>query len=187
MTEEETQPIDSPHDDNPDESPLDYCSSFYPMHLALLAVERNVMPLAWWTPISKDPFRFAFAMDIENHTLILLRQYCEAVLHFMPWHMRQTVAQAGYISGARIDKARQLGLHFRPAEKLRHTVIIEGAYRAYELVTVVEMPDLSADHVLFVMEVVATHSEWQPDQDAPILFCGFDRFATLGERWRFRR
>ncbi len=161
--------------------------SFYPMHLALLAVGRNVMPLAWWTPISQDPFRFLITMDYENYTLNLLREHCEAVLHFMPWYMRQKVVGAGYISGARVDKARRLGLRFRPPAKLKHTGIVEGAYSAFELVVVTELADLSGDHALFVMDVVAAHGERRPDLGEPILFCGQDRYATLGERWRFRR
>ena len=45
-----------------------YYSGFYPMHLALLTVANNLMPMAWWTPISKEPFRLLIAMDRKNHT-----------------------------------------------------------------------------------------------------------------------
>jgi hypothetical protein len=36
------------------------------MHLALLTVGENFLPLAWWTPISKLPFRFLIAVELEN-------------------------------------------------------------------------------------------------------------------------
>jgi flavin reductase (DIM6/NTAB) family NADH-FMN oxidoreductase RutF len=44
-----------------------YYSGFYPMHLALLTVTSNLMPMAWWIPISKKPFRFLIAISRKNH------------------------------------------------------------------------------------------------------------------------
>ena len=38
------------------------------MHLALLTVGENFLPLAWWTPISKSPFRFLIAVERENYS-----------------------------------------------------------------------------------------------------------------------
>jgi hypothetical protein len=76
-----------------------YYSGFYPMQLALLTVADNLMPLAWWTPISKAPFRLILAIDEKNHSLNLIRTYREAALHFLPWAERERVVRAGYLSG----------------------------------------------------------------------------------------
>ena len=164
----------------------EYRSSFYPKHLALLAVGRNVMPLAWWTPVSKEPFRLLIAMDRRNHSLDLLRTYGEAALHLMPWHDRNRVVHAGYASGRTVDKAQELGFRFERADKLQHTGIVQGAYSAFELTVLSEMDDAQADHVTFTFEVVAVHTAQHPRDGEPILFLGGHNFATLGEHWKFR-
>ena len=149
-----------------------YRSFFYPTRLALLAVGRNFMPMAWWMPASKEPFRFLLAVDRKNHTLSLLRELSEAALAFYPWEERAWVVRAGYLSGGRVDKARRLGVPLRPACCLAHTQVPEGALAVY-------------DHALFMGEVV--HVEGSAEaKERPILFLGFRDFATLGERWRFR-
>ncbi|WP_105317171.1 flavin reductase family protein [Thermus tenuipuniceus] len=160
-----------------------YRAFFYPMHLALLCVGKNFMPMAWWTPVSKEPFRFLFAMDRENHTLILLRELGEAALTFLSWEERDWVVRSGYLSGRRVRKAERLGVDLRPARKLRHTQVPEGALAVFEL-EVMELP-LEGDRALFLGDVV--HAEGSPQaKERPILFLGFRDYATLGERWRFR-
>jgi len=59
------------------------------MHLALLTVGENFLPLAWWTPISKSPFRFLIAVELENYSFKLLQEYGEAALRFMPRVIRE--------------------------------------------------------------------------------------------------
>ena len=160
-----------------------YRSFFYPTRLALLAVGRNFMPMAWWMPASKEPFRFLLAVDRKNHTLSLLRELSEAALAFYPWEERAWVVRAGYPSGGRVDKARRLGVPLRPACCLAHTQVPEGALAVYEM-RVSEWP-WDGDHALFMGEVV--HVEGSAEaKERPILFLGFRDFATLGERWRFR-
>ncbi|TBH21561.1 flavin reductase family protein [Thermus thermamylovorans] len=160
-----------------------YRAFFYPMRLALLCVGENFMPLAWWTPVSKEPFRLLFAMDRGNHTLSLLRELGEGALAFLPWEARGWVVRSGYLSGRKVRKAERLGVALRPARKLGRTQVPEGALAVYEL-KVSELP-LEGDHVLFLGEVV--HVEGSPEaKERPILFLGFRDFATLGERWRFR-
>lgn len=107
-----------------------YRSFFYPTRLALLAVGRNFMPMAWWMPASKEPFRFLLAVDRKNHTLSLLRELSEAALAFYPWEERAWVVRAGYLSGGRVDKARRLGVPLRPACCLAHTQVPEGPSRS---------------------------------------------------------
>ena len=46
---------------------------FFPQHLLLLSVGENLMPMGYWTVISKDPFRFLICMGVGNHSLLLLK------------------------------------------------------------------------------------------------------------------
>jgi flavin reductase (DIM6/NTAB) family NADH-FMN oxidoreductase RutF len=163
-----------------------YYSGFYPMHLALLTVADNLMPMAWWTPISKDPFRCLIAMDRKNHTLSLLREHGEAVLNFLPWTERERVVRAGYMTGRRGRKAERLGFRCTPAQQLKHTGVVDGVYTAFELMVVSELEEPSGDHVPFVCDVVHVHRRRRAATGDPILFLGYRDFATLGERWRFR-
>ncbi|RIH82320.1 Flavin reductase like domain protein [Meiothermus luteus] len=161
-----------------------YRAHFYPMRLALLAVGENFMPMAWWTPVSKTPFRFLLAVDRKNHTLSLLRELGEAALCFLPWEERGWVVRAGYLSGRRVRKAERLGVALRPARALAHTLVPEKAVAVFEL-KVAEWPT-DGDHALFLGAVV--HAEGSPEgKRRPILFLGFRDFATLGEGWRFGR
>ncbi len=59
------------------------------MHLTLLCVQKNFMPMAWWMPVSKEPFKFLIAVGPKNYTLELLRTYSEACLCFLPWSERR--------------------------------------------------------------------------------------------------
>ena len=163
-----------------------YYSGFYPMHLALLTVASNLMPMAWWTPISKEPFRLLIAMDRKNHTLSLLREHREAVLNFLPWTERERVVRAGYLTGRKVRKTERLGFHLTPAQVLKHTGVVEGIGAAFELVVVAEIEEPTGDHVPFICDVVHVHRRRRPALGEPILFLGYRDFATLGERWRFR-
>ncbi len=91
------------------------------MHLTLLCVQKNFMPVAWWMPVSKEPFKFLIAVDPKNYTLELLRTYSEACLCFLPWSERRWVVRAGYLSGRDVDESKKLKVDLIPARKLRHT------------------------------------------------------------------
>ena len=165
-----------------------YYSGFYPMHLALLSVARNVLPVAWWTPASKEPFRFVVAIDRRNHSLELLRRCGEAALHFLPWSERERVVRAGYSSGKKRDKASKLGFVLEPAACLAETRVVQGADAVFELRVRRELVDQDddGDHVPFLFDVVHVHRGTRPATGEPLLFLGWRDFATLGERWRFR-
>ena len=160
---------------------------FFPQQIALLTVAENLMPMGYWTVVSKDPFRFLICMQVGNHSLTLLKKYKEAALHFMPWSERQRVADAGQISGRDVDKADKLGFDLYPAEELEHTRLVRGADAAYELVLNRELMRLSREFAIFVMDVIATHGEINPTDHQPILFLSLDDFATLGERWEHKK
>jgi flavin reductase (DIM6/NTAB) family NADH-FMN oxidoreductase RutF len=160
---------------------------FFPQHVLLLTTGKNMMPMGYWTVISKNPFRFLICMGVGNHSLTLLRKNKEAALHFIPWEDRERVVKAGYISGSRGDKANQLGFSLVPAQVLETTSLVEGAECIYETVVKEEIPRLSTEFVLFVLDVVATHGSLNPVDRNPILYLSDKDFATIGEQWKYRR
>ena len=119
-----------------------------------------------------------------NYSLDLIRKYQEAAVHFMPWNEREKVVRAGWISGRDVNKAERLGFDLRPAEKLEHTQLVEGADTIFETVVFQEMPELSREFVPFVLDVVAVH---EGIHRQPILFLSRKDFATMGEEWKFRK
>lgn len=82
----------------------EFVYNFFPVHLSLLSVGENMMPLGYWTLISREPFRMMISMSVSNYTLTLLRKYREAVLHFFPWRMREMVVRAGHMTGRESNK-----------------------------------------------------------------------------------
>lgn len=161
-----------------------FAAMFFPLHLALLTVGDNMMPLGYWTVVSKDPFRFLISMGVGNYSLTLLEKHQEAALHFMPWSDRHRVVRAGWLSGRDVNKAEELGFHLLPAQKLEHTRLIEGADTIFELKVFRALHDLSREFAPYVMDVVAIHGTRHQD---PILFLSRKDFATLGERWKYQR
>ena len=119
-------------DATPNTAPFD--TKFFPQHILLFSVGENMMPMGYWTVISKDPFRFLVCMQLGNYSLDLLRKHQEAALHFFPWKDREQVAKSGHISGRDGPKSERLGFKLLPAEKLQHTKLVEGFDSAYETV-----------------------------------------------------
>ena len=159
---------------------------FFPQHVLLLNVAENMMPMGYWTVISKEPFRFLICMQLGNYTLDLLRQHQEAALHFMPWSDRERVVQAGHLSGRDGPKAPRLGYTFQDAQKLRNTKIIAGAEVVYESVVLQEIEGLSREFALFVLDVVAAYGTANPLKRDPLLYLSQKDFATIGERVKIR-
>jgi flavin reductase (DIM6/NTAB) family NADH-FMN oxidoreductase RutF len=161
-----------------------FSAKFFPLHLALLTVGDNMMPMGYWTVVSKDPFRFLISMGVGNYSLSLLKKYQEAALHFMPWSEREPVVRSGWLSGRDMNKAERLGFRLYPAEKLQHTSLVEGADTTFELKVFKELPELSREFVPYVLDVVAIHGNRHRD---PILFLSRKDFATLGESWKYQK
>lgn len=163
-----------------------YYSGFYPMHLGLLSVATNLFPVAWWTPVSKQPVRFLVAVDHRNFSLELVRQYGEAALHFFPYAERERIVRAGYMSGRRRSKAARLGFDLIPATRLAATRIVPSADAIFEMTVRQELVDTDGDHAPFIFDVVHVHRGKRPATGSPLLSLGYRDFATLGERSRSR-
>lgn len=162
-------------------------SAFFPLHLALLTVGENMMPIGYWTVISKKPFRILLSMGVGNHSLLLLKKHREAALHFMPWSERERVVRAGYLSGRDVNKAELLGFNLIPAEKLEQTKVVAGADSILEMKVYRELLHVSTEFLPFIMDVVSVQGTINPTERDPILFLSEDHFATTGERWEYER
>ena len=171
----------------PNKQSVPYNTQYFPLHLAFLSVGENLMPIAHWMVISKDPFRFLIAMQLGNHSLALLRKHQEAAIHFMPWSDRERVVRAGYMSGGFTNKAERLGYTLVAAEILQATRLIEGADAIFETVVFQELKGISHEFAPFVLDVVAFHGEVDAAERQPILFAKEYHFATTDEQWRFQR
>ena len=166
---------------------IPYNTQYFPLHLAFLTVGENMMPIAHWMVISKEPFRFLIAMQLGNHSLTLLRKYQEAAIHFMPWNDRERVVRAGYMSGSFTNKAERLGYKLLPAKILQSTRLVEGADCIFETVVFQELPGISHEFAPFVLDVVAFHGNVEAADRQAILFLKEYQFATTSEQWRFQR
>ena len=164
-----------------------YNTQYFPLHLAFLTVGENMMPIAHWMVISKEPFRFLIAMQLGNRSLTLLRKHKEAALHFMPWSDRERVVRVGYMSAEFTNKAERLGYSLAPAEKLQATKLVEGADAVFETVVFQELSGISHEFAPFVLDVVAFHGHLDAAESQPILFMKEYHFATTDENWRFQR
>ena len=146
-----------------------------------------MMPIGHWTVISKNPYRILIAMEKGNHSLTLLKKYNEVALNFMPWSDRQRVVRAGYLSGRDGNKAEKIGFTLVPAQKLEHTKLVEGADNVLEATVNQELPNLSSEFAIYVLNIVATHGKMNPTDRTPILYLSDKDFATFGEFWKYQR
>jgi flavin reductase (DIM6/NTAB) family NADH-FMN oxidoreductase RutF len=161
-------------------------AKFFPQQVLLLSVSENMIPMGYWTVISKEPFRFLVCMQLGNYSLDLLREYGEAALHFMPWSDRERVAKAGHISGRDGPKAPRLGYNLLSAQKLVHTRLVEGADLVYECLVLKELEGLSREFALFVLDVIATSGTISPLRRDPIFYLSQKDFARMGEKYKYR-
>ena len=169
---------------HPHHATAPFADRFFPLHLALVSVGQNMLPMGYWTLISKEPFRFLISMGVGNYTLQLIRKYREAAIHFMPWQEREKVVRAGWVSGRDVNKVEYLGFTLLDAQSLEHTKLVEGADTIFETVVHSELAGLSREFVPFILNVVAVHGQ---RHEEPILFLSRKDFATLGEEWKFKR
>lgn len=170
----------------PNQQSAPFDAKFFPQHVMILTVGENMMPMGYWTVISKEPFRFLICMQLGNYTLDLLREFKEAAIQFMPWSDRESVVKAGHLSGRDGPKAPRLGYNLIAAEKLTNTKLIEGADITYETIVFQELEGLSHEFAIFVLDVIATSGEVSPLQRNPIFYLSQKDFATLGEKYKYR-
>jgi flavin reductase (DIM6/NTAB) family NADH-FMN oxidoreductase RutF len=161
--------------------------AFFPQQILLLSVGDNMMPMGYWTAISKEPFRFLICMGVGNYSLTLIKKYREAALHFMDWDQREKVVASGYYSGRDINKSKKFGFELLPASKLKMTKLVAGAITTYETTVFQELLNTSREFCPFILDVVATHGLKSAGSRKPIYYLGNDDFSTTGETWHYNK
>lgn len=61
-----------------------------PRSTAILCCQKNLMPLSWHMPISREPFRYAIAVRDENITYNMLKDHGSFTLNFLPFSYHET-------------------------------------------------------------------------------------------------
>ena len=67
-----------------------------------------------------------------------------------------------------------------------HTRLVAGADLVYECLVLQELPGLSHEFALFVLDVVATSGDINSLRRTPIFYLGQKDFAAIGEKYRYR-
>ena len=126
-------------------------------------------------------------MQLDNHSLTLLRKYQEAALHYMPWSDPERVVRAGHLSGSFTNKAERLGYKLLPADKLQYTKLVESADIIFETVVLKNLQEISREFAPFLLDVAAVHEQVEAPEKQANLFMKECEFATIGESWSIRR
>jgi len=158
-----------------------YC---FPQTVAMIGVQKNIMPAAWHTPISADPALYGVLISPKRYTYELLMKENGFTVCFLDVNYAPLCAQTGSTSGRIVDKMKTFNITYTRAEKVNGP-ILENSYAAYEC----EKFDVQeyGEHFLFVGKIVLLHfQEGIVDNDrltdekkiAPMLYFGKDRYIT---------
>jgi flavin reductase (DIM6/NTAB) family NADH-FMN oxidoreductase RutF len=117
---------------------------------------RNIITLAWATPVSIDPPMLAIAVAPARFSHYLIEQSGEFVVNVPGEHLLPAVWYCGTRSGRDGDKFEASGLTASPAERVG-APLIEECFAHIEC-AVVDSPT-EGDHTVFVGEVVSASVE----------------------------
>ncbi|WP_100374273.1 flavin reductase family protein [Bacillus sp. FJAT-45037] len=137
----------------------------YPGMVALVTVtadgQSNVMAAGWHTYISYEPPMYGVAIGRERHSYPLLKEAGTFAINFLPFEKVEEIQKSGILTGARVDKLKNL-----PYEAGEETgaPILKDAYVAYECKTV----DIQTygDHDLFVARLVGFYRDQEKFLDS---------------------
>lgn len=154
-----------------------------PRVTALLGCQKNLMPLSWHMPISREPFRYAIAMRDENITHQMLQKYGSFTLNFLPFSYHEKIDQAGRVHGDTVDKITLCDLIASSTDH-NGNVILDDSDFVYEC-TIVDTYQ-NGDHTIFISDV--TNIRVQEDRlPSPALFLGRGRYATTTPTTQIKR
>ncbi len=90
---------------------------FFPQAVAVVGIDKNVMPAAWHTPISADPPLYGVLISPKRHTFELLQKKNGFTVNFLEHDQAHLIAKIGSTSGRDINKLNEFNIKFVPAEK----------------------------------------------------------------------
>jgi flavin reductase (DIM6/NTAB) family NADH-FMN oxidoreductase RutF len=158
---------------------------FFPQTVAVIGVDKNVMPAAWHTPISAQPPLFGILVSPKRYTYSLLDREPSFTVNFLEHSQASLVAQIGSASGRDIDKLVEFNIRTLPAEGVSG-VILADSFAAYECEKFA-MHEYG-DHFLVIGKIVLIHYRddlMTPEgvvnekKVSPMLYFGKDRYITI--------
>lgn len=129
-----------------------------PLSLVVVKDEKgkfNPMPLGWVMMASREPAYMALAVAHTRYTCEQIRLAKEFVICWPPSTMGRELLYYGTNSGRDVDKFAETPVRTQPATRI-DCVLLADAVANFECRLVCEYP--SGDHVIFVGEVLASHS-----------------------------
>jgi flavin reductase (DIM6/NTAB) family NADH-FMN oxidoreductase RutF len=157
----------------------------FPQTVAIVGVDRNLMPAAWHTPISAKPPLYGALISPKRHTYNLLEKEGGFTVNFLMLEQAQLIARLGSTSGRDIDKPNHFKIPTTRAKKVNGLIMSSG-YATYEC----EKHDMHeyGDHYLLVGHIVLIHiaeevlkgKEMVDEKKVrPALYFGKDRYLTI--------
>ncbi|UCF69902.1 MAG: flavin reductase family protein [candidate division WOR-3 bacterium] len=157
----------------------------FPQSVAIIGVGRNLMPVAWHTPISSKPPLYGALISPKRHTYELLLQENGFTVNFLTHDHANTIAKLGSTSGREIDKIRDLKIPVHRAPQV-NGMIMSDSYGAYECQKFAL--NEYGDHFLLVGRIISVHVAEEVMQEKeiiderrvrPALYFGKDRYLTI--------
>jgi flavin reductase (DIM6/NTAB) family NADH-FMN oxidoreductase RutF len=158
---------------------------FFPQTVAVIGVDKNVMPAAWHTPISAQPPLYGVLVSPERYTYSLLNKERGFTVNFWEHRKAPLIAQIGSTSGRDIEKLYEFNIDFIPADRVSGVILLDS-YAAYECEKFA-MHEYG-DHFLVIGKIVLIHyNEGIINHQgivnekiiSPMLYFGKDRYITI--------
>lgn len=149
--------------------------------------KKNVMTLAWQTPLSSDPLLVGIAVAKSHFTTELIKESEEFALNIPGIELLDQVNICGTVSGREVDKFKETDITPIPGQKVDVPLIDECIGHIECKVT---NQYNTGDHIFFVGEVVAASARedlfvsslWK--KDAKLLHhLGDNKYYANGERY----
>lgn len=158
---------------------------FFPQAVAVVGIDKNVMPAAWHTPISAEPPLYGVVVSPKRHTFELLQKRNSFTINFFEHDQAHLVAKIGSTSGRDINKLKEFNIKFVPAERVNGP-ILQDSYAGYECEKIAASE--YGDHFLFIGKIVLIHYKEElvnsgrlldEKKVSPMLYFGQDRYITI--------
>lgn len=158
---------------------------FFPQAVAVVGIDKNVMPAAWHTPISADPPLYGVLISPKRHTFELLQKKNGFTVNFLEHDQAHLIAKIGSTSGRDINKLNEFNIKFVPAEKVDGP-LLQDSYAIYECEKFAV--EEYGDHFLFIGKIVLIHYRKEivnsgrlvdEKKVTPLLYFGQDRYITI--------
>ena len=114
---------------------------------------RNLVTVAWTGTVNSDPPMLSISLRKERYSHGLIVSSGEFVVNLVDGKMCEAVDFCGVRSGRDVDKAKECGLRYGPAEKMRCAPAVEGA--PVRISCIVRQRIGLGSHDLFLGEVAA--------------------------------